>query len=207
MPALGTVVSFQWFANSSGNTWLTTSPLFLTVSNSSAPICTQTSYSTTTANSACTFSALWQDVSGLSGFIFSMDSGSGSGFINYTWTALSGNPSWAITLTSLPASGTVYYEWYANNTANVWSNTTAQSFVITQLPNSGGGGGTIYINPTPAPSTPYPTPTATPNGETQATANYYNLVFVIGSVLIVCLVTLVMFKSKKKRSEVHWERY
>jgi len=84
-------------------------------------------------------------------------------------------------------------------------NTTLSLTSIPISKNTNNGGSTIIINPTPAPTAP--TETANPNGETQAEASYYNLVFVVGSVLIVFLVALVMFKSKKKRSKVQWDRY
>jgi hypothetical protein len=88
----------------------------------------------------------------------------------------------------------------ANHTIAVYS-------VVSTVPGQpNGNGNTIIINPTPAPTAP--SETTTPNGETQATTSYYNLVFVIGSISIVGLVGLIMYSNtQKKRSKVHWERY
>jgi hypothetical protein len=200
LPSLGATVSFQWFANDTSNNWVATTLLSITTTNSLAPTYSDITYSTSSPNTACTFSCLWQGTYGMSGFIFSINTA--GTWTNNTWTALSGNPVYASAVASLPSSGTVQFMWYANDTSDNWNSTSIQSFQVVAGGGGGGGGYPPTYSPSPSPSlTPSPvlpstTPTPTPTSP-------LSILGLASIVMILGAVTLIAQASKKKKSLKH----
>jgi hypothetical protein len=190
LPAIGTTITFQWYANSSGNTWLITNPVSILITGATNLFCSQITYSTTLPNADCTFSALWQSNTGLSGSIFSINIG--NGFTNYTWAAFQNNPDYATTISALPSNGVVYYQWFANDTLNNWATSGINSLSIASS-SAGGGGGGGSIVPT---STPTSTSTIEETHELNQTA-VIGIAIVIGIILVA---TLVEETSRKRHS-------
>jgi len=96
------------------------------------PTYSSIAHNTTIETMPCQFSCLWEDETGLSGYIASSNvTGSWS---NETWTAFSGNPAWANFTKTLPVEDTVVgYRWWANDTSNNWGFTPIQKFTTTGL--------------------------------------------------------------------------
>ena len=95
------------------------------------PTYSNTGHNSTMAGKPALLYSLWQDNSGLSGFIFATNN-TGS-WVNNTWTGLSGSPAWANVSMVLNNRGqvTVGYRWYANDTSNNWN--TTSTFTLTTI--------------------------------------------------------------------------
>jgi len=91
--------------------------------DSQPPSYSKVGYNTTLAKSPCQFYSLWQDNSGLSGYIFGTNN-TGT-WINDTWVSLTDYSAWANITKTLNSQGdlVIGYKWYCNDTSNNWNDT------------------------------------------------------------------------------------
>jgi len=97
------------------------------------PTYSDNSTNTTAAGKDILHSLKWTDNSGLSGYIFSFDNGTGS-FTNDTWTAFSSNPE-TITVTkhsNTTVGTTIQWKVYANDTNDNWASSSTYSYVTAE---------------------------------------------------------------------------
>lgn len=106
-----------------------------TLINAVQPRSSNLGHSTTTQNTTCTFSCIWQDGDGLAGYIFGWN-GTGS-WTNTTWTSFSGTEQLAYATATLPenASVVVQYRFWANDTDSNWGTSALGSLTTTPAIN------------------------------------------------------------------------
>lgn len=113
------------------------------VSDITPPTYSDVSHNTTVTGQPCKFSSLWEDETGLSGYIFGYN-GTGS-WSNESWVAFGSNPAWANKTKTLPGAGTkVSYRWYGNDTSDNWASTSIYTLTVT-----GTGQNTLVLLSTP----------------------------------------------------------
>ncbi len=101
----------------------------------SAPVVYNPAYNSTTANKPSRFSAEIYHPQGVSGYIFSVDLGTGS-FTNLSWTSVLGTNVTADTVLTLPneKNASIRFRVYANDTLNRWHASELVSFLTTDYP-------------------------------------------------------------------------
>jgi len=99
-----------------------------------APAYSNIGISSTLAREPCTFTCLWQDNIGLSGFIFSTNRT--STWKNETWKPLYGIVDWAETTKDIPdiEDEVIGYRWFCNDTNNNWNSTAVHLFLVSLNP-------------------------------------------------------------------------
>jgi hypothetical protein len=103
-----------------------------TLTKSLEPRYSNLAHSTATELEDCTFSSLWVDGDGLSGYIFSIKTG--LLFENESWVAFNGSPLEALASydEALPSLDTVVqYRFYVNDTDDFWTATSLGIFTTT----------------------------------------------------------------------------
>jgi len=99
------------------------------ISFASPPTYSLNSTNSTLAGTNILHSLKWLDETGLSGYIFSFDNGTGT-FVNDSWIAFNSNPDWSNVTKYVPSTIGTTIRWcvYANDTTNGWSNSCATPF-------------------------------------------------------------------------------
>ena len=129
----GNSVRWRFWCNDTSNNWNRISLQNLLVS-SNAPTYSDVSSSSTNAGSLCTFSVLWTDEVGVSGYIF--ETNNTGTFVNDTWTPFSDlvSPTSSharVTKTLDNAIGDVVrWRFWCNDTSNIWNKVTLQSLLV-----------------------------------------------------------------------------
>jgi hypothetical protein len=87
------------------------------------------STNSTLAGTNILHSLKWSDETGLSGYIFSFDNGTGN-FVNDSWTAFNSNPDWSNVTKYVPSTIGTTIRWcvYANDTDNNWEDSCSNPF-------------------------------------------------------------------------------
>jgi hypothetical protein len=135
---VGTVYRFKFGANSTENeiSQFKNSSIIrnFTIANI-PPGYSSNSTNSTLAGAAISHSLYWTDNSGLSGYIFSFDNGTGT-FVNDSFVQMLGNGNWSsVTKTAnSTANATIRWIVYANNTNNFWNASLAYSYVTSAPP-------------------------------------------------------------------------
>ena len=96
------------------------------------PTYSDNSTNSTLAGTNILHSLKWQDDTGLSGYIFSFDNGTGT-FVNDSWVSFSGTLNWSNVTKSITSTvgATIRWKVYANDTSNNWATSDTYSYVTT----------------------------------------------------------------------------
>jgi len=99
--------------------------LIIPLAKATAPTYSDDSISGTSAGTLITHSLNWTDETGLSGYIFSFDNGTGI-LINDSWTAFSSNPDWSNVTKTINSTAGATIRWcvHANDTSDNWNSTS-----------------------------------------------------------------------------------
>ncbi|MGI0091496.1 MAG: hypothetical protein ACREBS_07290 [Nitrososphaerales archaeon] len=125
--------------SATSSTTTTTSSSSSTTSTSSAnAVFSNPRASSTVVNQNTQFSLKWSDSSGIAGYIFSYDSGSGS-FVNDSYVSLA-NPTsaWTNTTKTIPGTAGERIQWayYLKDANGIWTKSYTYSFVAGVLPSA-----------------------------------------------------------------------
>jgi len=127
---LEATVKWRVYANDTSNNWNTSLAYNLTITNE-APIFSNDATNTTEVNTLCNFTLDWEDVNGLSVYIFSTNN-SGT-WKNASFVSFSGtfNTSWNVTTLNSTLGALVQWKFYANDTYDKWNVSEAYNLTTT----------------------------------------------------------------------------
>lgn len=136
----GLTVQYQWFCNDSANQWSETLIQSIITSSANVPQYSDVGTSTSISATNCTFTVKWQDVEGLSGYIWGTNN-TGT-WHNETWsdpwsgtptsgTSTIGTVAYPYTCLNSTVGVTIRWTVWCNDTNDNWSN-TGEQFLTTE---------------------------------------------------------------------------
>jgi hypothetical protein len=134
---IGVMIQYKWFIKDSANQWTVTTILSLTTTAINIPISSNPNVDNVIAGQTTHFNVTWNDVEGLSGFIFGTNN-TGS-WINESWIDIgAGSPLEAISSVSKTLNDTVgvVVEWqvWCNDTDDNWDDTGSLFVTVEEYP-------------------------------------------------------------------------